>query len=88
MGAGRSGGHRKARGPTEAWPGRKVETDRVREGISEGVPPGQARGSRREVPEHLPGLTTSAFHSLVTKRNKPIVSPSFSLPLDSQHLGM
>ena len=35
-----------ARGPAEAWPGRKAETDRVCEGISEGVPPGWAREGR------------------------------------------
>ena len=32
-----------ARGPAEARPGRKAETDRVCEGISEGVPPDRAR---------------------------------------------
>ena len=35
-----------ARGPAVDWPGRKAETDRVCEGISEGVPSGRAHEGR------------------------------------------
>ena len=63
----RERGWPKERGPTETRPGRKAETDRVREGISEGFRQAKSEGVAPRGPEANVGMAPP-FHLANSER--------------------